>query len=263
MAVAERTRFEGDERRRLSWLEHVGIVAMLGLAIRVAYVLTLAEDPPGLGDAAELHGLANVIADGHGFVSPFAALESAAPTAHKPPLYPWCSRSSRWQAARLRSPTSSRRGDGHRHRCRRRLHRAPPGGSAGGRGRGRARGRLPSLRRSRRVTAQRDAVHAARRRRGARGAVGARSPDAAPSLGCRSDDRADGSDPERGVLLLLLLAVPVAASARTRRLLATLAALGACLLVLARGSSGAGRCSTGPSPSRPAAETSSRARTAT
>jgi hypothetical protein len=36
-----------------------------------------------------------------------------------------------------------------------------------------------------------------------------------------------------GVLLLLLLAVPVAASARTRRLLATLAALGACLVVLA------------------------------
>jgi 4-amino-4-deoxy-L-arabinose transferase-like glycosyltransferase len=66
----------------------VAIVAGLALALRVAYVLMLADSPPGLGDAAEIHGLANVIADGHGFVSPFSPPGSAPPTAHKPPLYP-------------------------------------------------------------------------------------------------------------------------------------------------------------------------------
>jgi 4-amino-4-deoxy-L-arabinose transferase-like glycosyltransferase len=88
MAVAE-ANSERDEGRRLSWAGYVAIAAVVGLALRIAYVLTLAEDPPGLGDAAEIHGLANVIADGRGFVSPFAPPDSALPTAHKPPLYPF------------------------------------------------------------------------------------------------------------------------------------------------------------------------------
>ena len=64
-------------------------IAGAGLALRAAYVLLVAERVPGLGDAEELHGLANVIADGRGYVNPFAPPGTEAePTAHKPPLYP-------------------------------------------------------------------------------------------------------------------------------------------------------------------------------
>jgi 4-amino-4-deoxy-L-arabinose transferase-like glycosyltransferase len=64
-------------------------IAAAGLALRVAYALLVAERVPGLGDAEELHGLANALGDGRGFVNPFAPPGAdAPPTAHKPPLYP-------------------------------------------------------------------------------------------------------------------------------------------------------------------------------
>ncbi len=64
-------------------------IAAAGLALRVAYTLLVAERVPGLGDAEELHRLANALGDGRGFVNPFAPPGAdAPPTAHKPPLYP-------------------------------------------------------------------------------------------------------------------------------------------------------------------------------
>jgi hypothetical protein len=64
-------------------------IAVLGLALRIVYALAVAQDSPLLGDGIEYHGLANVVADGRGYVSPLtAAGEPAIPTAHKPPLYP-------------------------------------------------------------------------------------------------------------------------------------------------------------------------------
>jgi 4-amino-4-deoxy-L-arabinose transferase-like glycosyltransferase len=67
----------------------VGGIAALGLALRIWYLLHVVGDSSLVGDGLEYHGLARVVADGYGFVSPIASPASAAPvTAHKPPLYP-------------------------------------------------------------------------------------------------------------------------------------------------------------------------------
>jgi 4-amino-4-deoxy-L-arabinose transferase-like glycosyltransferase len=67
----------------------VWAVAALGLALRIWYLLAVAEDSPLLGDGLEYHGLAGTLADGRGYVSPLTAPgEEEVPTAHKPPLYP-------------------------------------------------------------------------------------------------------------------------------------------------------------------------------
>jgi 4-amino-4-deoxy-L-arabinose transferase-like glycosyltransferase len=77
----------GLRGRRLAIV--IGAVAALGLALRIWYLLAVVGDSSLVGDGLEYHGLANVIADGHGYVSPLTvAGHSPVPTAHKPPLYP-------------------------------------------------------------------------------------------------------------------------------------------------------------------------------
>ncbi len=74
--------------RRL--LRLLAAIAAIGLVIRVVFVLLDPDEHTQLDDAAEFHGLANVVADGRGFVSPFVpAGHEDVPTAHKPPLYPF------------------------------------------------------------------------------------------------------------------------------------------------------------------------------
>jgi 4-amino-4-deoxy-L-arabinose transferase-like glycosyltransferase len=70
----------------------VGVVAamVVGLAVRLVYVLGPARDRALDGDAAYYHGLARVLADGHGFVEPLAFVvtgERVASATH-PPLFP-------------------------------------------------------------------------------------------------------------------------------------------------------------------------------
>ncbi len=70
-------------------LPAVCAVAALGLILRIVYLLVFVEDSSLVGDGLEYHGLANGLADGRGFVNPFAEPgQTAEPTAHKPPLYP-------------------------------------------------------------------------------------------------------------------------------------------------------------------------------
>jgi hypothetical protein len=59
-------------------------IAAGGLAVRLLYILVLTPHLRGLGDAAYYHGLANALADGHGFVNP----ATGAATALHPPLFP-------------------------------------------------------------------------------------------------------------------------------------------------------------------------------
>jgi hypothetical protein len=58
-------------------------IAAGGLAVRLVYTLVLTPHLRGLGDASYYHGLANALADGHGFVNP----ATGAATALHPPLF--------------------------------------------------------------------------------------------------------------------------------------------------------------------------------
>lgn len=71
------------------WLSLVLVIA-LGLAVRLIFVVTVHWDDAELGDASWYHGVANLIAQGHWFVSPFAFRASGAlvPVAEHPPLFP-------------------------------------------------------------------------------------------------------------------------------------------------------------------------------
>lgn len=63
-------------------------VALVGLAIRVAYVLIARADISFGGDAYFYHAGANLLADGEGFISPFEyELGRSTPAAEHPPLY--------------------------------------------------------------------------------------------------------------------------------------------------------------------------------
>ena len=64
-------------------------IAMLALAVRIAYVVLLDVDEFG-GDAFYYHQQANHLADGDGFIEPFklAILGVEAPSAYHPPLFP-------------------------------------------------------------------------------------------------------------------------------------------------------------------------------
>ena len=123
----------------------IAALAAIGLALRIWFLLAVTKDTSLVGDGLEFHGLANAIADGRGFVSPFTLPgHDPVPTAHKPPLLP---------AARARvdvrgqggglcgAPGRLRRG-GHRHGgCRH--HRQSPRRPARGRARGRDRALYP------------------------------------------------------------------------------------------------------------------------
>ena len=67
----------------------LAVIAAAGLAVRLVYALTLAPDPAFLSDANYFHQLANLVADGEGFVHPFTlgTRGIATPTAEHPPLY--------------------------------------------------------------------------------------------------------------------------------------------------------------------------------
>ena len=69
---------------------HAGLLAIAaaGLAIRVAYTVLVADDIGGIGDYFFYHDSANYLADGRGFINPFAlATGPAEPTAEHPPLW--------------------------------------------------------------------------------------------------------------------------------------------------------------------------------
>jgi len=65
-------------------------VAVLALAIRLAYTLVVGADIPTIGDARTYHRLAANLAEGHGYIRPddFAADGAETPTAEFPPLFP-------------------------------------------------------------------------------------------------------------------------------------------------------------------------------
>jgi 4-amino-4-deoxy-L-arabinose transferase-like glycosyltransferase len=67
----------------------LAVIAAVGLAIRLVYALAVAPDPVFLSDANYFHLLANLVADGKGFLHPFtlATQGVATPTAEHPPLY--------------------------------------------------------------------------------------------------------------------------------------------------------------------------------
>jgi 4-amino-4-deoxy-L-arabinose transferase-like glycosyltransferase len=69
----------------------LGILALaaLGAAARVLYVVFVAGDDPFVGDAVEIHGIANAVADGRGYITPIVLPgHDPVATAHKPPLQP-------------------------------------------------------------------------------------------------------------------------------------------------------------------------------
>jgi 4-amino-4-deoxy-L-arabinose transferase-like glycosyltransferase len=68
----------------------VAIATGVGLAIRLGYILGPARDRPLVGDATYYHGLARVLADGHGFIEPlvWVVSEQRVETATHPPLFP-------------------------------------------------------------------------------------------------------------------------------------------------------------------------------
>jgi 4-amino-4-deoxy-L-arabinose transferase-like glycosyltransferase len=68
----------------------LGLITAVGLIARVAYILLVARHITVQGDALTFHLLANLLADGHGFVAaqPYALQGVVEPTAEHPPLYP-------------------------------------------------------------------------------------------------------------------------------------------------------------------------------
>jgi 4-amino-4-deoxy-L-arabinose transferase-like glycosyltransferase len=65
-------------------------IALIALAVRVAFVLVVNPTLPDPGDATAYHLLANNLADGHGYIRPFdfKILHVSRPTAEYPPLFP-------------------------------------------------------------------------------------------------------------------------------------------------------------------------------
>ncbi len=76
--------------RNRSFLIAVLTIAVIALAVRVAFVLVVNPTLPDPGDATAYHLLANNLADGHGYIRPFdfKILHVSRPTAEYPPLFP-------------------------------------------------------------------------------------------------------------------------------------------------------------------------------
>ena len=74
------------DRRFRRWLL---AITVLGLILRIAYVLLEKRDQPPGGDAYYYHYQARIVADGHGFVNPllFNARDVSMQAADHPPLY--------------------------------------------------------------------------------------------------------------------------------------------------------------------------------
>lgn len=75
--------------RRLPFAAPLAVVALGGLALRVAYVLIARRDAVVWGDALGYHAGANALADGHGFIDPLRYDLSGieVPSAIHPPVY--------------------------------------------------------------------------------------------------------------------------------------------------------------------------------
>lgn len=59
------------------------------LVVRVVYTVTIGDDTNGVGDFFYYHGIANLIADGRGFIDPFVSTAAHPyPSALHPPLWP-------------------------------------------------------------------------------------------------------------------------------------------------------------------------------
>jgi len=73
----------GFERR-------LALIVFAGLVVRVLYAVTLATDTTVRGDALTYHLMANLLADGHGYIrlDNWLANGQSIPTAEHPPLYP-------------------------------------------------------------------------------------------------------------------------------------------------------------------------------
>ena len=76
--------------RNRSFLIALVAIAVIALAVRVAFVLVVDPQLPDPGDATAYHLLANNLADGHGYIRPFdfRILDVSRPTAEYPPLFP-------------------------------------------------------------------------------------------------------------------------------------------------------------------------------
>jgi 4-amino-4-deoxy-L-arabinose transferase-like glycosyltransferase len=66
----------------------LALIALLGLALRLAYVLIVLRHTQVGGDGLEFHILANQLAGGDGYVQPLIVSPGHVATADKPPLYP-------------------------------------------------------------------------------------------------------------------------------------------------------------------------------
>ena len=73
---------------RPSFRAALALIAGIGLAARLVYVLAVMHDVPVGGDGLEFHILANQLASGDGYIQPLVVSPSHVPTADKPPLYP-------------------------------------------------------------------------------------------------------------------------------------------------------------------------------
>jgi 4-amino-4-deoxy-L-arabinose transferase-like glycosyltransferase len=75
--------------RSRSWAFALAVIALLGLVIRVAYVLKHRAHHVPMGDDFYYHAGANLLVEGHGFIEPFwfSALHISQPAATHPPLW--------------------------------------------------------------------------------------------------------------------------------------------------------------------------------
>jgi hypothetical protein len=71
------------------WAVALGAIAVVGLAVRVGYVLWFKNPIPVAGDPYYYHNSANLLVEGHGFVHPFLFLKrgQSVPGADHPPAY--------------------------------------------------------------------------------------------------------------------------------------------------------------------------------
>ena len=67
----------------------LGLIVLASLVIRVLYTVLIGRHATGVGDYFYYHGIANLLADGRGFVDPFLTTEQRPyPSALHPPAWP-------------------------------------------------------------------------------------------------------------------------------------------------------------------------------
>jgi 4-amino-4-deoxy-L-arabinose transferase-like glycosyltransferase len=89
MAVADDTaapRAPTRDRSARRFAAGLALVAVVALAVRLTYTLTVSADLPTIGDAETYHLLARHLADGEGYIRPREPVP--VPTAEFPPLFP-------------------------------------------------------------------------------------------------------------------------------------------------------------------------------